>query len=153
MKKVFIWIIAAAFMIGCDDDDNSGNNNSEKKASVENTASNGQWRITYFLEDDAEETNNFSIYIFEFGDSNMLTATNGSNNVVGTWSITSDDNSNDDNNGTFDDIDFNISFTSPADFQELSEDWEIISMSENKIELQHVSGGDGSTDLLTLEKI
>ena len=50
------------------------------------------------------------------------------------------------------DIDFNIFFGSPADFAELSEDWDIISHSATKIELKHVSGGNGGTDLLTFEK-
>ena len=50
------------------------------------------------------------------------------------------------------DIDFNIFFSSPADFAELSEDWDIISHSASKIELKHVSGGNGGTDLLTFEK-
>ena len=49
-------------------------------------------------------------------------------------------------------IDFNIFFASPADFAELSEDWNIVSFSANKIELIHESGGDGDTDLLTFEK-
>ena len=50
------------------------------------------------------------------------------------------------------DIDFNIFFASPADFSELSEDWDIITNSSSKIELMHVSGGNGGTDLLTFEK-
>lgn len=50
------------------------------------------------------------------------------------------------------DIDFNIFFASPEDFSELSEDWNIISYSSNKIELIHESGGNGGTDLLTFEK-
>lgn len=49
-------------------------------------------------------------------------------------------------------IDFNIFFAAPADFNELSEDWNIISYSSNKIELIHISGGNGGTDLLTFEK-
>ncbi|TMM57874.1 hypothetical protein FEE95_00120 [Maribacter algarum] len=53
---------------------------------------------------------------------------------------------------SFGDIDFNIFFASPADFAELSEDWDIISHSASKIELKHVSGGDGGIDLLTFEK-
>lgn len=53
---------------------------------------------------------------------------------------------------TSDDIDFNIFFGSPADFAELSEDWDIISHSATKIELIHISGGNGGTDLLTFEK-
>jgi len=50
------------------------------------------------------------------------------------------------------DIDFNIFFASPVDFSELSEDWDIITNSSSKIELIHVSGGNGGTDLLTFEK-
>ncbi len=53
---------------------------------------------------------------------------------------------------TSEDIDFNIFFASPADFAELSEDWDIISHTASKIELKHVSGGNGGTDLLTFEK-
>lgn len=53
---------------------------------------------------------------------------------------------------TSSDIDFNIFFASPADFAELSEDWDIISHTASKIELKHVSGGNGGTDLLTFEK-
>ena len=49
-------------------------------------------------------------------------------------------------------IDFNIFFASPVDFSELSEDWDIITNSSSKIELIHVSGGNGGTDLLTFEK-
>ncbi|MCX2720333.1 hypothetical protein [Lentiprolixibacter aurantiacus] len=49
-------------------------------------------------------------------------------------------------------IDFNIFFAAPEDFAELTEDWNIISYSATKIELKHVSGGDGDIDLLTFEK-
>ena len=49
-------------------------------------------------------------------------------------------------------IDFNIFFAAPEDFAELTDDWNIISYSANKIELIDVSGGDGETDLLTFEK-
>ena len=37
-------------------------------------------------------------------------------------------------------------------FEEISEDWNVISRTATKIELKHVSGGDGSIDYLTLEK-
>jgi hypothetical protein len=58
-------------------------------------------------------------------------------------------NSNDD---SLDDLDFIISFASPANFRELSEDWEILSRTASKIKLKHVSGGNGGTDLLTFEE-
>jgi hypothetical protein len=48
-------------------------------------------------------------------------------------------------------IDFNIFFASPEDFNELSDDWNIVSYSATKIELIDESS-DGEIDLLTFEK-
>ncbi|MCL6266577.1 hypothetical protein [Flagellimonas myxillae] len=48
-------------------------------------------------------------------------------------------------------IDFNIFFATPEDFNELSEDWNIVSYSVTKIELIDESS-DGETDLLTFER-
>ena len=49
-------------------------------------------------------------------------------------------------------IDFNIFFAAPEYFNELTEDWNMISYATDKIELIHESGGNGGTDLLTFEK-
>ena len=151
MKKLSILICMMAWLVACDDDNN--NLADEKVKQVQQAVAAGQWRITYFFDTDSNQTSNFTGYIFEFGAGNALTATNGSNNYLGTWSVTDDDNSKDDNNNAFDDIDFNIGFTTPPNFVELSEDWEILSQSATKIELRHVSGGNGGTDFLTFEKI
>jgi hypothetical protein len=116
---------------------------------IENNVKSGQWRITSFIDSGDDETNHFNGYTFTFADNGSLTATNGPNTYTGSWSIT-DSNSNDDSP---DDIDFNISFSTPADFEELSEDWDIISQSSSRIELRHVSGGNGGIDNLVFEKI
>ncbi|MFN7419673.1 MAG: hypothetical protein ACK5RV_02185, partial [Flavobacterium sp.] len=67
---------------------------------------------------------------------------------TGVWSVT-DSNSNDD---SMDDLDFNIAFTTPANFLELTDDWDIQSRTDTKIELIDISGGNGGTDYLTFEK-
>ena len=77
--------------------------------------------------------------------------------MTGSWSIISNSNSNDDDDSSSDDdssddVDFNIFFSSSSNFEELSEDWEIVSYTETRIELKHVSGGDGSIDVLVFEK-
>ncbi|MBT0607391.1 hypothetical protein KIV10_04285 [Aequorivita echinoideorum] len=113
---------------------------------------NGNWRITYYFDTDQEETNHFTGYIFTFNSNNSLVAVKGDNSVTGTWSITNG-SSSDDDGGSSNDTDFNIFFSSPADFEELSDDWDIISISNSKIELTDVSGGNGGTDFLTFEKI
>lgn len=147
--KIKTFLIICLFVlvpaISCsEDDDNSVTNQSN----IENKVQKGTWQISKFIDSGDDETENFEGYSFTFNSNNILVATNGTNTYNGAWSIT-DDNSNDDSS---DDLDFNISFTSPPDFEELSEDWDIISITSNKIELIHISGGNGGTDYLTFQK-
>jgi len=129
------------------DDDNS--NPTPDPTPVINTVNTGTWRVTLFEDSGTNETGHFTGYNFTFGTGNTLTAANGANTYTGTWSVTSD-NSGDDSPSN--DLDFNITFTSPADFTDLTEDWNIITYTPTKIQLIHVSGGNGGTDYLTFEK-
>lgn len=132
-----------------DDDGNNANDNEMQIQEIQNLAESGTWVITYFFDTDSEETSDFSGYDFTFGNDGVLTATNGSNTITGSWSVTDDSSSSSSDD---DDIDFNISFASPPDFEELSDDWDIISTSSTKIELIDISGGNGGTDYLTFQK-
>ncbi len=155
MKKLkLIPILAVIFMLNvasmCSSDDDNSNNNSSNPTPVINTANTGTWRITYFYDTDSEETSNYTGYNFTFGTSNVLTATNGTNTYTGTWSVTNSNSSDDDNPSS--DLDFNIGFSSPPNFEELSDDWDIISYTSTEIKLIDVSGGNGGTDYLTFTK-
>jgi hypothetical protein len=116
---------------------------------VINTVKSGTWKITFYQDSGVNETSNFAGYNFTFGSNSVLTATNGTNTYVGTWSVTTD-TSGDDSPSS--DLDFNIAFASPANFSELTEDWNIIEKTDTKIKLVHVSGGSGGTDYITFEK-
>jgi hypothetical protein len=150
MKNRMFVLLSLLFIAACDDDDNSSNS---KITEVKNTAIDGQWKVTYYFDTDTDETANFNGYVFDFGSNDVITATKGSTAHSGSWSVTDDVSGDDNSKGEFDDIDFNIAFASPPDFEELSEDWEIISQTATKIELRHVSGGGGGTDLLTFGKL
>jgi hypothetical protein len=141
LRLIFIFTI----LVWACDDDSSPNSNQGK---IENIAKEGTWRITYFYDTDKEETTNYTGYNFTFGASSVLTATNGTNTYTGIWSIT-DSNSNDD---SMDDLHYNIAFTAPPAFEELSDDWDIIEITATKIKLIDISGGNGGTDYLTFEK-
>ena len=136
-----------------DNDDLNLNDNSAEIKQIKTMVQSGTWRITSFIDSGIDETNHFTGYSFTFNSNGTLTASNGSNTVSGTWSVTDSSNSNDDSNSNSD-IDFNIFFASPANFNDdLTEDWEIVTRSASKIELIHISGGNGGTDTLTFVKI
>lgn len=152
MKKLFfIPILLCLFMLNvasmCSSDDNSSS--SQDPTPVINTATQGTWRVTSFVDSGTDETNHFNGYNFTFGNGGVLTATNGTNTVIGTWSVTND-SSTDDSSGN--DLDFNIGFTGPVNFLDLTDDWDIVSYSNTTISLIDVSGGNGGTDTLVFTK-
>ncbi|WP_250432918.1 hypothetical protein [Hanstruepera flava] len=106
----------------------------------------GSWVVTFYFDTDHEETNNFTTFSFIFNPQGSINASNGVDTNNGTWSVTPDSSGDGD-------IDFNISFTSPPDFEEISDDWDVTSYSDDKLELRDVSGGNGGTDLLTFERL
>jgi hypothetical protein len=151
LKATLVIFIYTGLAMSCDkDDDNSQQQNTTIPQTI-NTAQSGSWKVTYFFDSDHEETGHFTGYVFTFNENGSLVAVKGSTTVTGTWSVT-DSNSSDDDGGS-NDTDFNIFFASPADFEDLSDDWDIISVSNSKIELTDVSGGNGGTDFLTFQKI
>ncbi len=130
----------------CSSDDNSAFNVSQ--TDMINTVSSGTWRVTLYNDSGTIRTSNFTGYNFTFATNSSITATNGINTYSGTWSII-DTNSNDDN---LYDLDFNIAFSAPTNFADITDDWHILSKTATKIEFIDVSGGNGGTDYLTFEK-
>ena len=147
MMFMAIALLCMGLIISCSKDDETkveekitAADMSEIKATVES----GDWRITNYSDADNDESTNYVGYSFTFNSDGILGATNGNTSVSGAWSMTTSD---------VDELDFNIFFTSPAIFEELADDWEIVKYSSTKIELKDVSGGDGTIDYLTFEKI
>ena len=159
-KNLYLRVLALAIVLivsSCSKDNSVTNpdpvNNAAEIQQVTNLATAGSWRITSFIDSGQDETHHFAGYSFTFNSDGTITATNGTNTYTGVWSVTDSSNSSsDDDGGSSSDIDFNIMFTSPANFSELTEDWDIVSRSASKIELIHVSGGNGGTDTVTFEK-
>lgn len=147
MKKLIFLSTLLVFIFGCGEDPSPEEN--PKVEEVENIVINGKWEITYFFDTDKEETDKYTGYVFQFLPSGSLVANDGPASVSGAWSVIDRIKSNDNS----DDLGFNISFTTAPLLDELSDDWELISATNTKIELRHISGGNGGTDLLTFEKI
>jgi len=153
MKRVIlIPMLFCLFMLNvasmCSSDDNSSSS-SQDPTPVINAATQGTWRVTSYVDSGTDETNHFTGYNFTFSNGGVLTATNGSNTVTGTWSVLNDD-SNDDSPSN--DLDFNIGFTAPANFADLTDDWDIVTYSDTTISLIDISGGNGGTDTLVFTK-
>ena len=144
MSLLMSFSISSCF--GSDDDDSHNNDDDNSGGGTTGVVVEGNWKVTLFQEDNSSQTYHFNGYSFDFGTDGTLVATNGSTVQNGNWNNGGDDSGNK----------LNINFPSAPDdspFEEISEDWNIITKTVTKIELRHVSGGDGSVDLLTFEKL
>jgi hypothetical protein len=112
---------------------NSGGNTS---TAIEDQLTDGVWYVTYFF-DDYDETSDFNGYSFTFNADGTALADNGMQ-TSGSWSTYADSG--------VEKLDLNFGTMDPL--EELQDDWEILSVSADLIELRDVSG-DGSVDQLT----
>lgn len=150
-----IVVLVSLLCLNCTTDDDSNNDNGNAQEQIEqaqNIAQTGSWQITNFNDSGQDETSDFTGYSFVFNEDGIFTASNGVTTQTGTWSITNDSDDDDDDS---DDIDFNIFFPVPdsSDFEDLNDDWDIVSITTSRIELRDVSGGDGSVEILVFEKL
>ena len=147
LRKLARMIVLSILVFGsgaCEDDSSPSQNEIDQ---ISEELTSGQWVITKFIDSGNNETSDFSGYLFTFNTSGSLVATKSSTTYTGDWSVTED--SSDDSP---EDLDFNIFFNLTNQFEDLNDDWDIITHSSTKIELIDVSGGNGGTDYLTFER-
>lgn len=123
----------------CDDDNSGGGGSGNQTFAAVLTS--GTWYISYFTEDDDNETTYFNGYNFTFNTNGTATAVKNGVATTGTWSTYIDSGDNK----------LELSFNGNA-LDEIEEDWRIIEFSATQIRLKHVSGGNGGTDYLTFTK-
>jgi hypothetical protein len=138
-NKLFIGLLFALVVTACEKKNEDSNLATSK---VNSTVITGTWRITYFWDTDHEETSNYTGYVFTFGNNGTVTAVKTGSNVTGTWGTRRDDSR----------TKLDLTFTTPASFVEISDDWHVIERTDTRIKLQDISGGNGGTDYLTFER-
>jgi hypothetical protein len=140
MKQLFRLVIASTLLLflgSCSkDDDNS------MTTQASNTLKSGTWKVSLFVDSGVDETTDFSSFNFSFANAGVVTATNNAFTATGTWSTGTDDST----------PKLNLAFTTPALFIDLTEDWEILTVTNTTVSLHHQSGGGGSMDMLTFQK-
>jgi hypothetical protein len=139
MKHLFKLMLVFSIVIfaaSCSKDDDG------MTSTAASTLKSGTWKITLFVDNGTDETTDFNSFIFSFADGGVVTATNTALTATGTWSV-----------GTDNSIPkLNLAFSTPALFVDLTEDWEIMSVTNTVVSLHHQSGGSGGMDMLTFTK-
>ena len=132
-----IIISLSFFLASCEDD-------TIQPSDVASTLESAQWKVAYMKDTDGERTSSFTDYQFTFTAtpgtspaSGLVEASNGSTDVVGSWSTGYIGES----------AKLKLSF-SLSPFNTLSKDWEVTELSSTTIKLKQ--GGDVSLTLQSL---
>ena len=114
-------------------------------AEISNILMGGDWTVASYVEGDMDETSNYAGFDFSFGMEHILTvSTNMDPLTTGLWRAVRDSEGKLKvylNLGDGDDV-----------FADLTDDWDLVSVTANRLELKDISGGDGTVTVLVFEK-
>ncbi|WP_299121855.1 hypothetical protein [uncultured Winogradskyella sp.] len=111
-------------------------------ATLEDILEDGAWIVASYSDDGIDETADYDGYEINFSDDGTVFATNGTNTNNGTWSVFGNDGL------------MALDFGTEMPFEEFNDNnWDVVSISNTEVTIHDVSGGNGNTDILTLQKL
>ena len=104
----------------------------------------GEWKVGKFLKDEVDKTANFESFVFTFNSDGNVLAQNDLFSEKGTWLYV-----NEVENQEI----LVLTFSQIEPFEDINEDWQIVSISPSKIELIDKGSNPQDTKLLSFLKL
>ncbi|MBG42623.1 MAG: hypothetical protein CL530_01500 [Aequorivita sp.] len=143
MKKLFI-VLAITVFAACSSDDDSGNVNTNEFENIKTTLPQGEWEVSKLIDGQSDHTSDFESFVFTFKEDGTVRAQNDLFTENGTWAYDNSSSSNEE---------LILQFSEQTPFDQINDDWDIVSVTNSTIELSDVSGGNGDIELLTFTKL
>lgn len=156
MKKnliyVLVGIVGSLSIIACsnDEDDNSLDP-VQAVSDIQTNVISGDWMISSYVDSGVDETSDYAGFTFTFNNDGIVNASSTAEMLTGAWSV-EEDSSMDDSSDS--DVDFTLFFGVPDthDFDDLNDDWDVVSYTATMLSLRDVSGGSGEIDTLVFTR-
>ncbi len=122
-------------------DDNAGD---ADVSEIRNIMLGGQWNVALYSEGAVDMTAAYNGVDFSFSNMHQVElSVNDDPFLTGLWRVIRNKDQ---------ELKFYLNFDEDGIYGDLTDDWDIIEVSSDRIELMSVSGGDGSEDFLVFEK-
>ncbi|MAP80846.1 MAG: hypothetical protein CL526_07130 [Aequorivita sp.] len=144
MKKILILALTVIIASACSSSDDAGDVNTSEFEEITTILPQGKWFISRLIDGNSDKTSEFESFDFTFNTDGTVKAQNNLFTENGTWNY---------DNSSSDDEELVLQFGNTTPFDEINDDWEIVSISNSQIELSDISGGDGDLELLTFTKL
>lgn len=152
MKKNLFYAFVAVLSIGLlsscsNDEDDNPLDPVQAVSDIQTNVVAGDWIISSYVDSGVDETSDYDGYTFTFTADGVVSASSSAEMLTGAWSV-EQDSSNDDSPDS--DVDFTLFFgvADTHDFDDLNDDWDVVSYTSTMISLRDVSGGSGEIDTL-----
>jgi hypothetical protein len=142
MKNILL-ILSVIILASCSSDDNSGDIQDQFE-NIKTIVPQGTWAVSNYTEGETNKTSNFENFVFTFNGNGTVVGANDLFSENGTWEY--------DNTSTVEER-FNLEFDQTTPFDLITENWMIISVNNNLIELAIVNGNNGEPEILTFVKL
>ncbi len=143
MKKLIL-IFAVALLASCSSDDDAGDVISNEFEQIKTILPQGTWEVSKFIKDNIDKTADFESFIFTFDVNGKVVGKNDLFSEQGTWAYKTTAEEGEE---------LVLQFNPVAPFDEISNHWDIVSVSGNKVELSDVGNGSDDTELLIFSKL
>jgi hypothetical protein len=110
---------------------------------IRNTMNSGEWEIALFTEKDENHTEDYQGYHLEFYESGKVLAEGNGELVKGSWMVLREEGK----------LQMELNFGDHELFGEFNEDWRIVSINENRIELHELDDDGNEKEKLVLERL
>lgn len=150
-KKIFysfLGILSLGLVLSCsNDEDDNPLDPVQAVGEIETNVVAGEWMISSYVDSGVDETSDYNAYTFTFTADGVVSASSSAEMLTGAWSVQEDDSSDSD-------VDFTLFFgvADTHDFDDLNDDWDVVSYTSTMISLRDVSGGSGEIDTLVFTR-
>lgn len=148
-KNLFVSSLAALLVVllsACsNDEDDNALNPEQAVMDIETHVLEGEWVISSYVDSGTDETSQFAEFTFGFTGDGVVSASSETDMLTGAWTVAEDDKGTED--PMDDTVDFTLFFGVPDTnpFDNLNEDWEVVSYTSTQITLQDMEGGNSDT--------
>ncbi|MDR5590348.1 hypothetical protein [Christiangramia sp. SM2212] len=147
--KIVLAFFTVLTLLSCDADMDDIDLSTAEAQELNVIVKNGEWQVTNFTLNGSDKTATYEDYSFVFEEDNNLSATSTIDQTEGTWRINNDSGSEFD---SYDDVDFNIFFTSNSKLGELTRNYDVISATSSEINLILEMDENGDTASLSFSR-
>jgi len=147
--KIVMVFITVFTLFSCDTDMDDIDLSTAEANELNIIVQKGEWKITQFSMNGSDRTANYKDYIFLFEEENNLSASSSIDEINGTWRISNDSGSEFD---SYNDVDFNIFFMYDSKLGSLTNNYDVISATDNEINLMLETSENGNTARLSFSK-